>query len=296
MTAGLSAQPKLQLLQLLQLLLLAAGCTHSYKPVVIVHGVLDGPKQFQNLTSFITKVHPGTQVSVISLYNNLKSLKPLWSQVRDFQRVLEDIMMKFPDGVHLLCFSQGGVICRALLSMTPKHNVDTFISLSAPLAGQYGDTDYLKHLFPDCLKKDVFLICYNKLGQMWSICNYWNDPHRRSFYLRSNIFLPLLNGETPHQHLKQWRDSFLRIKKMVLIGGPDDGVITPWQSSHFGFYDDNENVVEMRNQEFYRNDTFGLKTLDARGGLSVCVQSGVEHTHWHDNFTVFQKCMERWLT
>lgn len=27
-----------------------------------------------------------------------------------------------------------------------------------------------------------------------------------------------------------WRGNFLRIKKLVLIGGPDDGVITPWQS------------------------------------------------------------------
>lgn len=31
----------------------------------------------------------------------------------------------------------GGLICRGILSTT-QHNVDTFISLSSPLAGQYG--------------------------------------------------------------------------------------------------------------------------------------------------------------
>lgn len=51
MSAGPSAQLQLQLL-----LLLAAGCTHSYKPVVIIHGILDGPEQFHSLSSFITKV------------------------------------------------------------------------------------------------------------------------------------------------------------------------------------------------------------------------------------------------
>lgn len=30
--------------------------------------------------------------------------------------------------------------------------------------------------------------------------------------------------------LSAWRDSFLRIETLVLIGGPDDGVITPWES------------------------------------------------------------------
>ena len=30
--------------------------------------------------------------------------------------------------------------------------------------------------------------------------------------------------------IAEWKNNFLRLKQMVLIGGPDDGVITPWQS------------------------------------------------------------------
>ncbi|XP_035991399.1 lysosomal thioesterase PPT2 [Fundulus heteroclitus] len=282
-------------LAVLLLVLLAARCTDGYKPVVIVHGILDGPKEFETLSTFIKKVHPGTEVHTISLYNNLESLKPLWMQVRDFKKAIKEIMNKSPKGVHLLCFSQGGVICRAVLSTSPNHNVHTFISLSSPLAGQYGDTDYLKKVLPNHAKKMVYIFCYNKMGQKMSMCSYWNDPHHRADYLRGNTFLPLINGEKPHKFMKEWRENFLRIKKMVLIGGPDDGVITPWQSSYYGFYDAREDVVEMRNQEFYKRDTFGLRTLDARGDVSVCVQSGVEHTHWHSNFTVFTNCIEKWL-
>ncbi|XP_038566667.1 lysosomal thioesterase PPT2-A-like [Micropterus salmoides] len=281
---------------LLLLLLLKGVYANGYKPVIIVHGIFDGPKQFENLSNFITKVHPGTEVTVIDLFDDMASLKPLWKQVQGFKKAIDSIMQKAPDGVHLLCFSQGGLICRALLSTTPDHKVHTFISLSSPLAGQYGDTEYLRHIFPGSMKKTLFCICYSKLGQKVSICDYWNDPHHRSRYLQSNSFLPVLNGEKPHSNMKAWRGNFLRIKKLVLIGGPDDGVITPWQSSHFGFYDSNENVVEMRNQEFYRNDTFGLKMLDARGDVSVCIHSGVKHVHWHSNFTVFESCIEKWLT
>ncbi|XP_041799174.1 lysosomal thioesterase PPT2-like [Chelmon rostratus] len=289
--------PEQQLHLLLLLLLLLAGvCVVGYKPVIIVHGIFDGPKQFKTLSLYISKTHPGTKVTVIDLYDNLASLKPMWTQVQGFRKAIDSIMRKAPDGVNLLCFSQGGLICRALLSTTPDHNVHTFISLSSPQAGQYGDTDYLKWVFPDCVKKTVFRICYNRLGQKVSLCDYWKDPHHMSRYRQGNSFLAKLDGDTPHNNMKAWRANFLRIKKLVLIGGPDDGVITPWQSSHFGFYDSNENVVEMRNQEFYKNDTFGLKTLVARRAVSVCVQSGVKHVHWHSNFTVFRTCIEKWLT
>ncbi|XP_035488535.1 lysosomal thioesterase PPT2-A [Scophthalmus maximus] len=288
--------PTLPLRLLLVLPLLTGVCVHGYKPVVIVHGIFDGLKQFKTMSLYIHKVHPGTEVSVIDLYSNLASLKPMWRQVKDFRKAISSIMQKAPDGIHLLCFSQGGLICRALLSTTPDHNVHNFISLSSPQAGQYGDTDYLKWVFPDFMKKTVFKMCYRRLGQKLSICGYWNDPHHRSQYLQSNIFLPKLNGDSPHTDLRVWRQNFLRVKKLVLIGGPDDGVITPWQSSHFGFYDSNEHVVEMRNQEFYRNDTFGLKTLDARGDVSTCIQSGVKHVQWHSNYTVFMSCIEKWLT
>ncbi|XP_041649437.1 lysosomal thioesterase PPT2-like isoform X2 [Cheilinus undulatus] len=288
------AVPPLPLL----VLLLTGLHTDGYKPVIIVHGLFDGPKQFVVLSQYIKKVHPGTEVKTISLYNNLASLKPMWRQVEGFRMHVQSIMKESPDGVHLLCFSQGGLICRALLSTTPDHNVHTFISLSSPQAGQYGDTDYLKWIWPDHMKKTVFHVCYNTFGQKVSVCDYWNgeDPHHRPSYLRYNIFLAVINGERPNKHMKEWRENFLRIKKLVLIGGPDDGVITPWQSSHFGFYDSNENIVEMRNQEIYKNDTFGLKTLDARGDVSTCVHSGVKHTLWHSNFTVFQSCIEKWLT
>ncbi|XP_049440352.1 lysosomal thioesterase PPT2-A-like [Epinephelus fuscoguttatus] len=283
-------------LPLLLMLVLTGVCIDGYKPVIIMHGLFDSPKQFRTMSHFISKVHPGTEVTVIDLYNNLESLKPLWTQVQGIRKVFDPIVQNAPDGVHLLCYSQGGLICRALLSMVPNHNVDTFISLSSPLAGQYGDTDYLRHVFPNWIKTRMFRICYRRVGQKVSICNYWNDPHHRYRYLQGNSFLPKLNGDSLHDDMKEWRKNFLRIKKLVLIGGPDDGVITPWQSSQFGFYDSNENIVEMRNQEFYKNDMFGLKTLDARGDVSTCVHSGVKHTRWHSNDTVFRSCIEKWLT
>lgn len=99
------------------------------------------------------------------------------------------------------------------------------------------DTEYLRWIFPDSMKRTVFRICYNKVGQRMSICDYWNgkkgqasspknvlwnlvmfrdmlqcfdqsgflfptDPHQRTRYLQGNTFLPLLNGDRTHSKIK----------------------------------------------------------------------------------------------
>ncbi|KAF6739315.1 Lysosomal thioesterase PPT2-A [Oryzias melastigma] len=278
------------------MLLLAAGCTSGYKPVILVHGVFSGPSSFKNLSRFIKKAHPGTEVTAIDLFNNEKSTKSMWKQIDDFAKVIQKIMEKSPEGVHLLCYSQGGLICRGVLSKLPNHNVHNFIVLSSPLAGQFGVPEMLHEIIPVSGRELVYLICYRQFAQMHiSICNYWNDPHRRLKDLKFNNFLPLLNGEKAHSKMAEWKKNFLRIKKLVLIGGPGDDVITPWQSSHFGFYNSNEAIIEMKKQNFYRKNTFGLKTLDTRGDLIVCTQSGVKHMEWHSNQSVFEKCIQKWL-
>lgn len=267
----------------------------GYKPVIIVHGLFDSSGDFINLQRFINESHPGTNVTVIDLFDRGASLEPMWKQVEGFKAAIYPIMQNAADGVHFICYSQGGLVCRGILSTLSDHNVHSFISLSSPQAGQYGDTDYLKYLFPQFVKSNLYHLCYTALGQMVSICNYWNDPHHRDLYVNSSDYLALLNSERSNPNSTEWKKNFLKIKKLVLIGGPDDGVITPWQSSQFGFYDDNETVVEMQHQDLYLRDVFGLKTLAARGDLILCSVPGVQHVWWHSNETVFHTCMEKWL-
>lgn len=51
----------------LLVLLFATPYTEGYKPVVIVHGLFDGPKQFENLKHFITKVRLEIKMSTCRL-------------------------------------------------------------------------------------------------------------------------------------------------------------------------------------------------------------------------------------
>ncbi|XP_061165439.1 lysosomal thioesterase PPT2-B-like [Saccostrea echinata] len=269
----------------------------AYKPVVLVHGVFgtaDGEFS-QTFDKWIPDEHSGTIVYPIRLYEKFCSLTPMWIQIAKIRRKVADIMVNHSDGIHFVCFSQGGLLCRGVLS-SMNHNVDTFISLSSPQAGQYGIPDPWKK-YIDSLKQKAYRLLYSKFFQgKLSIANYWNDPHHQDLFRKYSVFLAPLDGTTPTANLTEYRRNFLKLRKLVLIGGPKDDVIRPWQSSHFGFYDDKESVVEMKKQQFFMKDDFGLKTLYTKGRVTTFTFPGIRHSQWYTNRTVFNKAILPFLT
>ena len=87
----------------------------------------------------------------------------------------------------------------------------------------------------------------------------------------------------------RFRDNLLELEKLVLIGGPDDDVITPWASSHFAFYDKNFTIVPMKERKIYLEDAIGLRTLDETGRLKIVTVPGVKHKDWHLNRTLIDE-------
>lgn len=62
-----------------------------------------------------------------------------------------EICAEYKEGVHLVGYSQGGLIARTVLETFVNHTVKNFISLSSPQAGQYGSKSYLLYHFLNSL-------------------------------------------------------------------------------------------------------------------------------------------------
>lgn len=89
---------------------------------------------------------------------------------------------------------------------------------------------FLHLIFPDLAAKTAYNLFYSYVGQHTSVGNYWNDPHQQDLYYNFSSFLPYINNEIKSYNSSRFRENLLKVDQMILIGGPDDGVITPWQS------------------------------------------------------------------
>jgi len=78
--------------------------------------------------------------------------------------------------------------------------------------------------------RTAYELFYSDIGQHTSVGNYWNDPHHQYLYQNYSRFLPYINNEIESSQSNSYKDGITRLNKLILIGGPDDGVITPWQS------------------------------------------------------------------
>lgn len=168
------------------------------------------------------------------------------------------------------------------------HNVETFVALSSPLNGQFGETSFIRDLFPHIPDKyALWRFFYRLAGQSVSVGNYWRDPYHMNEYGRYSDYLARLNGESYKNATidPDWKVNFTKLKQLVTIGGPDDGIIEPWQSAHFrGYRDSDDSVMESFDQfKFYKDDVFGLKTLNEQNRWKRIVKSGIRHSQWVRN-------------
>lgn len=65
--------------------------------------------------------------------------------------------------------------------------------------------------------------------------------------------------------------------------------------SHFGFYDEDENVIPLFQRNIYKNDDIGLRTLCKEGRLKILTFPGVQHFAWHLNVSVIQQAIVPYL-
>lgn len=114
---------------------------------------------------------------------------------------------------------------------------------------------------------------------------FWN----RTEYLGQNTFLPYLNNEIPGKHNATYTSNFRSLEKVLLGMALNDTVVYPHESEQFGGYaftdgdKDTKTVYTMREWSQYKNDAFGLRTLDEAGKISFAQFQG-DHLRFSDEW------------
>ncbi|CAH0384244.1 unnamed protein product [Bemisia tabaci] len=269
--------------------------TENPKPVFLVHGILVSGNNLAYLAARIIQNNPRTLVFNTYAYSGLASLTPLQQQLDGtLGQEFKNFSDAHPEGFHLIGHSQGALICRTLIQNYPQHNVRHFISIAGPQAGQYGIPTIIPQPMPLVELPPLLTVgsalFYNPIAQRTlSIANYWHDPFQDQLYLRQNTFLPYYDNRIRSERSASYKEAFVKLRRFVAIQGPGDGVIDPWQSGDFSFYNRLGTVENYTQREVYTEDLFGLRTLDEDGRFIKYIQDGVEHFDWVFNNEVIEK-------
>ncbi|KAF9957020.1 hypothetical protein BGZ72_002258 [Mortierella alpina] len=264
------------------------------RPIVFYHGMGDSAhsKGMTQLFESIEDMAPGIFIHSVSLADSESDdqragfFGNVNSQIEHVCQQLKGIE-ELKDGFNAVGFSQGGQFLRAYIQRCndpPVHNLVT-------VGSQHGGVSDI----PGCVQVEdasCRLMRTIARGGVYSgyvrdhivQAQYYKDPRNLERYLERNIFLPDINNELVIKN-STYAKRLSSINKMVMFMFKDDITVKPKETAWFGFEDENGAIIDLEDQDQYKQDWLGLKTMDNAGKLVFDLLEG-EHMQFSlEDFT-----------
>lgn len=177
---------------------------------------------------------------------------------------------KFQDGFDLVCYSQGGLVCRGYVELYNDPPVRNLMTVVTPIAGEFcgihDSCPFIGHnpILVKLLSNFIYADC---VQDHFAISNYWRDPFQMSTYKEKCAYLPLLDNE--HDYDEQRKERIESLNKWILVATKSDDIVKPWGSCIGDFYHEgDDSVVEtLEQRKVYTENLYGMRTLNEDGRL-----------------------------
>lgn len=182
------------------------------------------------------------------------------------------IIKKFFSGL-----SQGALLARYVIEncSTSKR----YVSIGGP---QMGVADLPKCIIPGVCSVLNWvtreLVYFSFIQNFVGPAGYFKDPYHYQRYLEGSTFLADLNNERNASAFR--KQNFLNLEKALFVMFSDDTMIFPKETAHFGFYNEQGNVINFNETDFYTNDYIGLKQLNEENKVDFITFAG-EHLQFN---------------
>lgn len=115
----------------------------------------------------------------------------------------------------------------------------------------------------------------------WAPAGYWRAPGHEEEYLSKSVFLAQANNEVNFSQAR--KDAFLSVDKFLFIMWDNEQTIVPKESSWWGQWDNNYNLLHRNQTRLYQEDLIGLKTLEETGRATfITIPGGHMDYTWEE--------------
>ncbi|KAG6586588.1 Palmitoyl-protein thioesterase 1 [Phytophthora cinnamomi] len=253
-------------------------------PVVLMHGMGDaagngGMVRIQKAVAerlgvYVASVQLGDSVQEDVMNSFFVTMN---NQTDWFAKIVREDP-QLANGFNAIGFSQGNLLVRAYIERFNDPPVFNFISFHGPLAG-VGGLPRCSPLNIICKEIDKLIgeaVYTERVQNRIAQANYYRDPLRIEAYLKHAQFLPDLNNENTPAN-QTYKDNFIKLQNLVLVCANKDTQVFPKESEWFGMYQDGDpykTILGFNETRWYREDLFGLQTLDKAGKVHFLSTDG----------------------
>ncbi|KAG0029564.1 hypothetical protein BGZ81_003626 [Podila clonocystis] len=264
--------------------LTAAKGGDSFRPIVFYHGMGDSAhsKGMVELMQSIKDIAPEVFIHSVSLAESESDDQ----RAGFFGNVNHQDIKELQNGFNAVGFSQGGQFLRAYVQRCndpPIHNLVT-------VGAQHGGVTDI----PGCVNADASCKLMRSIARTGVYsgyvrdhiiqAQYYKDPKNLHTYLERNIFLPDINNEHDIKNATYVKH-LTTLNALVMFMFSGDITVKPKETAWFGFQDEDGEVIDLIDQDLYKEDWLGLKKMDHEGRLIFDILDGQHMQFSLEDFT-----------
>lgn len=256
----------------------SAGPT-SKLPTVFAHGMGDscfnaGMKQItadtgKHIGSYAVCVPTGDSWLADTING---FLQPMDKSVDVFaEKIRKDANLK--GGFNMVGFSQGNSLIRGYIHKYNDPPVRNVLHVHGTVSGVSGfpQVDPAKSALGRGISQLCGDLAFNSLVQgILFQADYFRDPRKTnaSDYL-AHSQLALWNNEDSTRVNATFKANFIKANKFVMVKALQDTMVFPNEGEHWGHFEDGTSykAIPMAETRWYKEDLFGLKTVDEAGKI-----------------------------
>ncbi|KAH0577410.1 Palmitoyl-protein thioesterase [Spironucleus salmonicida] len=254
-------------------------------PIVMMHGAGLDASSLNDMKMWIEQKIQGVAIVNCEVGNGVQD--SLNMSLTAQTKLLTDCIMGNPvlaNGFIGVGHSQGTLLLRGYLSAGKGPKMIRYISIAGPQGGFYCFGNSGDSICDTSSPVGLIQASFTKMTQYTEavqnkngIANFWKDPTDLSTYRTGCQFMPDINQQRAAKN-PLVKAAFESLDLVVLFGSFLDGAVKPFQSLFFGFYADGSttDIVDMTEQDYYKQDWFGLKTMNEAGKV-LRLESGLPH-------------------
>lgn len=248
------------------ILLVTFGHNHTNAPVLVIHGVNSDCSQWhsdvvaETLDTYAHCYHIGGDPVFDSWFYNIRHQGEILCD-----RIHMDTELKHGN-FSILAFSQGSVITKYILEYCP---LDMPVRSVVTFGGPHMGVSYIPDMPRETWYGYILAILANYFlyfdfsQRIFGPADYWRDPTRPDNFLKYSRFLAEANNEKNFD--QERKDKWLGLKHARFVKWEDDAVIIPRESSWWGMYDTDYNILSRFDTEVYQKDLVGIRTMEEEG-------------------------------
>ena len=263
-----------------------------------MHGINNDTHNMDMIKVWVEELLPGVYVRNCEVGNGKKDsiFMPINEQIDGLAQCIKDDKM-LQNGFIGLGYSQGGYLLRGFLQKYNQPRMKRLVTLSSPLSGYFCGRHYQcveGLVIPEFLNNLAPAVVYSEFGQnLIGGAGYWRDPYNFDMYTERSTSLSLLDNVKEVN--ETYRQNFASLDMLVMFGSPKDGVFCPWNSAWFGgFLTDDETLHDMTERFEYKQDLFGLRTLNEQGKVKA-FDSHTKHEDYAGAEELIKTQVVQWL-